>query len=133
MFCREHVVQLHRRIDELHAAGAELHVIGCGTPNFIAGFRELTGYDGSLLVDPSREAYRVAGLQRGVAATFNPRALVRGIRTLSRGHLQGRTQGDPWQQGGTLVVDPSGTLVMHHVSTGAGDNAAVDDILGALR
>lgn len=132
MFCREHVVQLHRTIDDIHAAGAELYVIGNGTPNFIAGFRETTGYDGPLYVDPSLEAYRVAGLKRGVLSTFGPRSALRGIRTLTRGHKQGRTQGDPWQQGGTLVVDPGGQVIMAHVSSGAGDNAAPEQILSAL-
>lgn len=133
MFCREHVVQLHRHIEEIRATGAEVHVIGSGTPNFIAGFREVTGFQGPVYVDPSLEAYRVAGLKRGVAATFGPRSLLRGVRTMARGHRQGRTQGDPWQQGGTLVIKPGGEVLMAHASQGGGDNAAPAEVIAALR
>ena len=46
-------MQLHRQIDRIHAAGAELVVIGSGTPNFVTGFRETTKYDGPLYVGSS--------------------------------------------------------------------------------
>src|SRR5438045_1274464 len=118
MHCREHVVQLHRRIDDLHAAGAEVFVIGNGSPSFIDGFREETGWRGAIYTDPSLEVYKAAGLKRGVLKTFNPSAAWRSIGTLRRGVKQGRTQGDPWQQGGVLVIAPSGEVRWSHASEG---------------
>jgi hypothetical protein len=58
------VVQLHRVIDRIHAAGAELHVIGNGAPMFIAGFRETTEFPGPIYTDPSRAVYDAAELVR---------------------------------------------------------------------
>lgn len=133
MHCREHVVQLHHRIDDLRASGAEIFVIGNGSPSFIAGFRDETGWAGPIYVDPSLEVYKAAGLKRGVLKTFNPAAAWRSIGTLRRGIRQGRTQGDPWQQGGVLVVAPSGDVLYTHASEGPGDNASADEILTALR
>ena len=46
-------MQLHRDIEQIHCKGAELYVIGNGTPNFIEGFREATNYKGPLYTDPS--------------------------------------------------------------------------------
>src|SRR5262245_18582310 len=100
MFCREHVVQLHRQIDLIHAAGAELVIVGSGTPNFILGFRETTGYDGPMYSDPSLASYQAAGLKRGMWRNFMPQVTLHGIRALARGNFQGRTRGDPSQQGG---------------------------------
>jgi hypothetical protein len=126
------VVQLHREIERIHAAGAELVVIGNGTPNFIAGFRELTGYAGPLYTDPSLESYKAAELKRGWKYILNPRAAANAVRTLAHGHTQGRTQGDAAQQGGVLVILPGGHVAYHHVSSAAGDNAPAAAVVEAL-
>ena len=132
MFCREHVVQLHREMDRIHKAGAELVVIGSGTPNFVAGFREITGYNGPLYVDPSLASYQAAGMNRGMWRNFTPMSAVYGIRALARGNLQGRTKGDPSQQGGVLVITPPGKIVYEHHSKVAGDNASANEVASAL-
>jgi len=135
MFCREHVVQVHRQIDRIRSRGAEVVVIGNGTPSFIAGFREETGWDGPLYTDPSRKVYEAAELVRGVLATLHPAAALRVVGALRRGFRQGRTQGDPWQQGGVLVIAPGADksrILWHQASSGPGDNAEVDDIVAAL-
>jgi hypothetical protein len=125
-------VQLHRDIDQLTAAGADLILIGNGAPHFIAGFRELTGYQGPIYTDPSLATFRAAELQRGVGKTLDPRGIGKGIGAFVRGHRQGRTQGDPWQQGGVLVIAPSGDVLWHHASGRPGDNASIPEIVTAL-
>ncbi len=125
-------MQLHRKQDAFEAAGAELHVIGNGSPSFIAGFREQTLFDGPLYTDPDLAVYRAAELQRSVAKTLDPRGLFGGIRAFAAGHRQGRTQGDPWQQGGVIVVAPDGTVRWRHVSQRPGDNASPAQILASL-
>jgi hypothetical protein len=127
------VVQVHREIDKLHAAGAEVAVIGNGAPHFMAGFRELTGWRGPLYTDPSLSVFEAAQLERGVARTLDPRGLAGGVRAFFAGHRQGRTQGDAYQQGGVLVIAPGGEIRWRHVSQRPGDNASVAEILAALR
>lgn len=126
-------MQLHRRHDEIRAAGAELHVIGNGSPMFIDGFRETSGWTGAIYTDPSLEVYKAAGLQRGVFKVLHPKAAFAALGALRGGFRQGRTQGDSLQQGGVLVIAPSGEVVWSHVSEFAGDNASPDEILAALR
>lgn len=133
MFCREHAVQLHREIDAIHAAGAELVAIGVGKPHFIAGFRETTGYRGPIYVDPELKSYEAAGLHRGMWRNFTPLSLGLAVRALARGNMQGRTQGDPSQQGGAMVIAPGGKLLFAHASKVAGDNASPEVLLAALR
>ena len=132
MHCREHVVQLHCRIDELHATGAELIVIGNGSPSFIDGFREDTGWRGPIYTDPGLAVYKAAGMKRGVISTFNPRSALRTFGAIARGYLPHKMQGDNWQQGGVLVIR-DGDVVWSHESGGPGDNATVDQLLAALR
>lgn len=130
--CREHVVTLSRDIDKLRAANLDVYVIGNGTPNFIAGFREATKYDGPIYTDPSLAAYRAAQLERGIRNTLDPRAIGKTVSAFLQGHRQGRTQGDQWQQGGVLVVAPDGHVKWHHVSKRPGDNATVAQILAGI-
>jgi hypothetical protein len=132
MFCREHVVQLHHEIDRIHAAGAELVVIGSGAAHFVAGFRETTHYPGPVLVDPQLASYTAAGLHRGWLRTINPLVIAYGARALLRGNWQGRTQGVADQQGGVMVIEPPGRIVFEHLSKVAGDNAPPRQVLAAL-
>jgi alkyl-hydroperoxide reductase/thiol specific antioxidant family protein len=126
------VVQLHHQIDRIHAAGAELVVVGNGTPNFVAGFRELTGFRGPLYCDPTLAAYRAAGLRRGVMRILNPLSGAYAVRAMVRGNFQGRTQGDATQQGGVLVITPPDRIVFEHISKVAGDNAPAAEVVAAL-
>lgn len=126
-------MQLHRDIDKIHAAGADLYIIGNGTPNFIAGFREQTKYDGPIYTDPSLAVYKAAELKRGVTKTFNPRALGATLKAFTQGRRQGLTQGDTWQQGGALVVAPGGEVLWHQASDHPADIATADQIVAALR
>jgi len=76
--------------------------------------------------------YKAAGLKRGVMRTLDPRGALRGLKTLSKGIMQGRTQGDQWQQGGVVVIDTAGTVRWRHASARPGDNASGAQILAAL-
>jgi hypothetical protein len=127
------VVQLHRSIADIHAAGAELVVIGSGAPMFIEGFRETTGYKGPLYTDPSLAAYEAAELERGFFKTFSLGGAIASIGAARRGFRQGRTQGDATQQGGVVVVAPDGSVIYRHASRYPGDNAKPEDIVRALR
>jgi hypothetical protein len=126
------VVQLHRQVDLIRNAGAELIVIGNGSPSFIAGFREETGWDGPLYTDPSLAVFKAAEMKRGVMRTFNPLALGKTIKAFADGQRQGRTQGDPWQQGGVLVIAPGGDVLLHQASDHVGDKIYADEIVRAL-
>ncbi len=126
-------MQLHRNIDVITGAGAALYVIGNGGPSFIAGFRETTGYDGTIYTDPSRAVFEAAQLKRGLGTIFTIATLRRSWGAFRRGFRQGRTQGDALQQGGALAIAPDGRVLWHQVSSGPGDNASAADIASALR
>lgn len=126
-------MQLHRHKQDIEAAGARLVLIGNGTPNFIEGFRERTGYTGPIYTDPDRELYRELELKRSVGSAVNLRSMGRAFSALRKGHRQTRTQGDPWQQGGVFVVTGDGSVLFEHRSAYAGDHPEVDDIVSALR
>ena len=128
-------MQLHRDRDRFDAAGANLVVIGQGTPRHAAHFRDEYGLDGlEILVDPDRAAYEVAGAKVAtVTELIGPRSFARGIkRAASDRVMQGTVKGHPAQLGGVLVVAPGGAVTWAHMADNAGDNPPNDDVIAAV-
>jgi peroxiredoxin len=119
-------------VDGLRERGAELVVVGNGTPAQAKDFAEEYALPFPLYVDPKLEAYRAAGLRRGVLDTLNAGTLSHAFRALRTGARQGLTKGDPWQLGGAFVIAPGGKVAFRHVSRDAGDHADVGRIRRAL-
>lgn len=129
-------MQLHRDREKFEAAGAALVVVGQGTPRHAAHFREQFDLDGiELLVDPDREAYRVAGTKVAtMSELFGPRSVLSGVkRAATSGVKQGTTQGHPAQLGGVLVVAPGGAVAWAHLADNAGDNPPNEDVLAGVQ
>ena len=55
------------------------------------------------------------------------------MRAFRAGFRQARTRGDPWQQGGVLVLDRLGRIAWRHVSETLGEHAEPADVIAALR
>ena len=60
-------------------------------------------------VDPQRAAYRAFELRRGVTRAFNLGSVRSALRAYGEGYRQSSVQGDPWQQGGSFVIDTAGS------------------------
>ena len=126
-------MQVHRARLEIRERGAELAIVGNGAPSFARAFREDLGLDVRLYTDPSLETYRALAFHRGLLRTaLSPRTWGHAARALAGGFLQGRTQGDPLQLGGVVVVRPDGTVAYRFASAEAGDHPPIADILAAL-
>jgi hypothetical protein len=117
---------------EIERRGAALAVVGNGSPEQARRFAEERALSFPLLVDPEMRAYAAAGLRRSVWSTFGPRVLLHGFRAMRAGFRQGRTQGDPWQQGGAFVIEPGNRVRFSQVSREAGDHAEPSRLLEAL-
>ncbi len=136
MFCRAHAVQLHRDREKFDAAGAALVVVGQGTPRHADHFREQFDLDGlELLVDPDREAYRLAGTKVAtIGELLGPSSVARGLkRAATERVVQGAIKGHPAQLGGVLVVAPGGEVAWSHVAENAGDNPQNERVLEAVK
>ncbi len=106
--------------------------MGCGLPEHIPEFRKATGYEGSLLTDPTLGLFKAAELEYGWSRTFHPLTVIRGIRALANGFRQGARRGNPLQQGGTFVLGPGERVRFEWRDRFAGDHPEVDDVLAAL-
>jgi peroxiredoxin len=130
--CREQAAELRPHIEAFRRRGAELFIVGLGTPELARGFARETQLEGvTVFCDPSLRAYQLAGFRRGLATVLSPRAAWSYVRAYARGHRQVGTQGDVLQQGGVLVVRPDGTIPYRFASRASGDHPSPDALLEA--
>jgi len=117
----------------IREAGAELVIVGNGTPDMARAFRDELGLEAPLYTDPTRRTYALAGFKRGVFATFSAKGMAHAARAWRKGFRQTATRGDALQQGGLLVVERGGRILYAHRDSEAGDLASNDEVLAALR
>ncbi|XP_077886696.1 peroxiredoxin-like 2C isoform X2 [Ictidomys tridecemlineatus] len=114
--CKEYVEDLAKVPERLlQEANVTLIVIGQSTYHHIEPFCKLTGYSHEIYVDPEREIYKRLGMKRGEEIASSGQSphvksnlLSGSLRSLWRA-VTGPLfdfQGDPAQQGGTLIVGP---------------------------
>jgi hypothetical protein len=127
------VVQLHREVDAFRARGAELAIVGNGSPRQAAAFARALHLTIPVFVDPSRATYRALGMARGgIRKMLRPATVRHLLRALRGGFRQRWIQGDAFQLGGVLVVLPDGRLAYAFSSADPGDHPPTRDILDAL-
>ena len=129
------MAELRSRAEEFEKAGARLAIVGNGSPQMAKAFGARSGLPVSvtLLTDPTLRSYAEAGLKRSALLTLGPRGWLPYIRTLRKGFRQGRLAGDPWQQGGAVVIAPGGRVLYRFISTQPADLPAVGSLLAPLR
>jgi hypothetical protein len=124
---------LRDALPAIRSAGCELVAIGSGRPEQAVDFREREGIEFPLFVDPGLDAYRAAGLRRGVLPMLGPGVIRNTVRAFGRGARQGSVRGDPWQLGGVFAIRAGGELVWKHVSRELGDHPPAEAVIDAAR
>ena len=132
-FCREQLGNLKDVVPQIEASGVQPIVIGNGTPLMAEAFIEETGLQVPLYTNPGREVYAALGAKRPSAITFlNPRLWWNAVRSLAKGNLPKKLQGDAAQLGGVFLVKPGGEMPYAFRSDLAGDHPSNDELLRAV-
>jgi peroxiredoxin len=132
LFCRERALQVRQREAELQAAGATLVFVGTGLPAMAADFARTHLGAHVVLCDPTRAVFAAAGMRRSLGSTLHWRLFANAWRALRAGWRQTAVQGDPWQQGGVLVLDAGGAVVHRQVDAVGGDPLDLAAVLHAV-
>ncbi|XP_025948305.1 peroxiredoxin-like 2C isoform X2 [Dromaius novaehollandiae] len=122
-------------------ANVRLIVIGQSSYHHIKPFCSLTGYIHEMYVDPQREIYKTLGMKRGEGnntpgtSVQSPHVksnmLSGSIRSMWRA-MTGPAfdfQGDPAQQGGTLILGPGNEVHFLHLDKHRLDHAPINTVL----
>jgi peroxiredoxin len=135
--CDAQVSELSPRLPDLARAGVSVVLVGNGTPEQLAGFRDRHALEGApvaLVTDPDLVAYRALHLHASIWSTIGPRSMLEHLLLWGAG-LRGRSiQGHATQQGGAMVVDVRGIVCLVRRNRSIGDHVAASDLVDvALR
>jgi hypothetical protein len=124
---------LRGRRAEIAAAGADLVLVGNGSAEQARRFQTKVAPDVPVYTDPARRSYGALGLKRSVRATLGPTSAAAFVGATLRGHRQTSLAGDPWQQGGLLLLARGGRVLFLQRNRGAGERPDVEGALAALK
>jgi peroxiredoxin len=127
------VAQLRRNKNRFAKAGAQLLLVGMGTPAQSAEFASKLKVPFPIVADPQKKLYRKFGLkQMSTLGLFSPSLALKGITAMVGGHGIGVPQGDVRQLTGVFIVSTAGQIVFRHVSRNPADHPDAKTILAAL-
>ena len=93
-----------------------------------------TGVVWPLLIDTERQLYRAYGMHKAELRHLWGLATIRAYwREALRGRLPRIPQADTAQQGGNVLIDPTGVVRLHHVGRGPADRPLVATLLAVRR
>lgn len=92
-----------------------------------------TGLTWPLLVDGTRETYKNYGM---LSASFwdiwGPKTWWVYLKQVMKGERLRKPEGDIYQRGGDVLIDPNGIVSLHHVGAGPADRPAIGTILSKV-
>ena len=87
-----------------------------------------------ILIDTTRELYKAYGM---LSASFWD---IWGFNTwrvyfkeLLKGNKPKKSEGDIYQRGGDVLIDPDGIVRLHHIGVGPADRPSVEQLLQMVR
>jgi len=87
-----------------------------------------------LLVDATRETYgRYGMLSASFWDIWGPATWWAYAKGLANGLKLRKSEGDAYQRGGDVLIDPSGIVRLHHVGVGPSDRPPVKAILRLIK
>jgi hypothetical protein len=132
MLCSDQIAQLSEIESQLNDLNAELFIIGSSTIEQAAAARASLNSPFVFLVDPDRKSFKAAKMRKDLGSTFNFRTVPAIVRAWRNGHRQSRLQGDPFQQGGAVIILPNDTIALEFISQFGGDHPLPQQIIDHL-
>ena len=132
-----HLAQLREQEGLFTRQNVRIVVVTFENDYFARSYIEETGLAWPILVDTERATYKRYGM---LAASWRD---IWGLKTwrayfkaLMHGEKLHRSEGDIYQRGGDVLIDPDGIVRLHHIGEGPADRPPVEVILekaGALQ
>lgn len=125
-------MQLRNRCQEILERQADLFLIAPSTSQQAGRATVEFNVPYQMLADPQRVAFAAAGMRRDLFSNLNVRTFQYFLRTWKKGIRQKGIQGNPFQQGGALVIGRGGVLKFHYIAKAAGDHPDMDQVIAAI-
>jgi hypothetical protein len=125
---------LQQHKDEFTKRDINIVAVTFETERVASGFMFKTQLPWPLLIDTEKQLYSGYGMTK---ARFSD---IWGLRTwkayakeMAKGQLPKKSNGDIYQRGGDILIDPKGVVRLHHVGAGPADRPSVESILALIK
>lgn len=132
--CSEELAELAPRVSELADLGVRVVLVTPAAPSRLPSFAKrmhLASSHAVLCSDPSLATYRAAGLRRSAWSTYKPTSIGASLWLYALGHYTTRSpdDGDVLQQGGCLLLDGAGRVLLHHRADDLSDHVPMTKVV----
>jgi peroxiredoxin len=128
------VAQLRLKKQHFDHAGAQVVLVGMGTPEESAAFGMKFDIPFPLISDPRRQLYQAFGLKQISALELaSPSVFFKGILTMTKGHGIGIPVGDVRQLTGVFIINTGGRIIYRYIANDPSDHPEPDTLLSALK
>jgi len=120
--------------NELRDLEAAVAIVTFEAGPLAEAYLEETALPWPLLLDRERTLYHAYGMLHARNwDLYGPSSLWLYLKLLSKGRRLRRPGSDVHQRGGDVLIDPVGTVRLHHVGSGPADRPSVASILDRVR
>jgi peroxiredoxin len=93
-----------------------------------------TGLPWPLLIDVEKKLYSGCGMTKaGFSDIWGLQTWKAYAKEMAKGRLPKKSNGDIYQRGGDILIDPKGVVRLHHVGAGPADRPSVESILALIK
>lgn len=125
---------MRRQKNHFAETGAQVVLVGMGTVEASAAFKEKFDIPFPIIADPNRKLYQAFDLKRmRTFGFFSPTMMIKGVSAITKGHRIGVPQGDIRQLPGVFVIDAQGRIRYAHYADNPADHPDAGTILEALK
>ena len=127
-------MQLRRKAEAFRELGAQVVLVGLGTPKETAAFKDRFDIPFPMIADPEKALYKAFRLkQASVTAFLSPGMAVKGVSAMLRGYGIGLPTGDVRQLPGVFIINTDGVIRYRYFAEGPADHPDPDVLLEAIQ
>jgi peroxiredoxin len=127
------VAQLRRNRSRFEKAGANVLLVGMGSPAECTQFKERFDVPFPMVADPQKKLYQAFALKSMPAwKALSPALALKGLAAVARGHGAGMPVGDLRQLPGVFIIDRQGGIVFSRPADDPAGHPSAEEILAAL-
>jgi len=127
-------LQLQQAAEEIRQLPLDVMAVTFQSGKVVDEYVQRSGWPWPFLVDPDRELYTAYDMRRGsLWAILGPQSWWGYLKLILKGRSLQSPAGDVYQLGGDVLIDPTGSLRLHHVTRIPVDRPEIESILEIIR
>ena len=128
------MAQLRQKADGFKRLDARLVLVGLGTPEETAAFKDQFRVPFTMIADPEKRLFKAFHLkQASLGGLLSVSMAVKGLSAMVRGHTIGIPKGDVRQLPGVFIIDRGGRIRFSHYAKDPADHPDPEALLAFLR